>query len=298
MYTPQPETLLSKKLAGIRQSVRRTNNNSQRTFRDPKPSPMSWVQDGVDHINIWEHGETELGKVLAHNTVIPFNHHIFGNFSCIEAFWHYISSQEHDDRIRTMRGRALHTFSRKLSKLHVPNFCAIILDANWQKIKRYPEIQEALIESTLPIDCYYTQRKSAGIRIRVPYASWLIDGFEEIRKALKEGREPDFSRFCDPHEKVETMYEKLLDIITNAQAKNTIRTEVKPQSKISALLSSKHLQTSEAEDLKEDLEAAEEVIETLIPADMESEGSAVDAGRGLTSPVFHIDEFSHLVTEA
>jgi len=239
-FTPKPETLLSKKLAGIRNSVRstgRSDRNQDRSYRDPKPSPMSWIQDGIDHINIWEYGATEIGKVLAHNTTLPFHHHIFGNFNCMEAFWHYISSVEHDDRIRTMRGRSLYEFSKKLTKLQVPNFCAIIIDANWQKIKRYPEIQEALIESTLPFDCYYTQRKAAGIRIRTPYASWLIDGFEEIRRALKEEREPNLTKFRDPSNVTEDIYAQLMTLITSHQTREIHKpVEVVESSKVSALL--------------------------------------------------------------
>ena len=221
-YTPKHETVLSKKLSAILDKVKtRPQRGEQQTndqsFRDPRPSPMNWVKDGVDHINIWDHAETDLGKILAHGTTVPFSHSVFGRFKTVEAFWHYISSEEHDDRIRTMRGRTLYEFSKKMTKMHVPNFCAIIIDANWQKIQKYPDVVEAIRQSELPFDCYYRNKRGTGYPLRAPYSAWLVEGFEEIRRAIKENREPNLTRFKDRGDTSEKPWDKFLALMTEKQ---------------------------------------------------------------------------------
>lgn len=165
-------------------------------IKDPSPSPMLWKGDGEDHINIYDHGATELGAILVHNSNLTFVHNIFGKFSNMEAFWHYIQSEERDDRIRTMVGQVLKNFARKLTTTRVTNFRAIIMDANYQRIKQYEPVVAAMKDSTLPFDCYYVN-ETTGLRTRPVFFPWLVLGFEEIRRALKENREPDFSVLLD-----------------------------------------------------------------------------------------------------
>ena len=164
-------------------------------MRDPSPSPMKWKADGEDHINIWDNAATELGRYLSHNSELPFKHNIFGKFSSMENFWHYILSDERDDRLRSMRGTTLRIFSRKLTPTKITNFRAIISDSNYQRIKSYASLSKEVAKSKLPFDSYYTNEN--GIRIRPSYFKWLIAGFEEIRKALKEEREPNFAFLLD-----------------------------------------------------------------------------------------------------
>lgn len=165
-------------------------------IKDPSPSPMAWVEDGQDHINIWEQAQTELGKFLAHNSQNPFKHTLFGKFNNMEAFWHYIQSEERDDRIRVMSGRTLKNFSKKLTMTRITNFRAIIMDSNWQRIKQHKSAVHSLKNSTLPFDCYYINSESL-IRVRPTFFKWLIKGFEEIRTAVKENRDPNFAFLLD-----------------------------------------------------------------------------------------------------
>lgn len=169
--------------------------NGRNDHQRPMPAPKG--ADGVNHINIAEDSVTELGRCLAHSTVLKFSHKKFGHFSNIESFWHYIRSEEHDDRIRNMTGKALKEFAKMLHTRRVVNFIAIILDANWQKVNQYPELKEALKETTLPFECYNHYKRQDGVKIRPTYSYWLIPGFEEIRKALQENRQPNFSEFLD-----------------------------------------------------------------------------------------------------
>lgn len=183
---------MSEKLGNLRGSIQ---TRPRQSYRAPYPSADTWIEDGLDHINIYERSKLDLGKALAHGNKLGFNHSIFGSFGNIEAFWHYIQSNERDDRIRQMKGETLKDFARQLTRSKVTNFRAIIIDANYQRIKQYKELVNAMIESELPFDCYYYNQ--SDIRQRHQYSIWLIQGFEEIRKALKENREPDLTRFLD-----------------------------------------------------------------------------------------------------
>jgi hypothetical protein len=123
-----------------------------------------------------------------------------------------------------MTGKSLQDFVTMLTRQNVVNFRAIIMDANYQKVKQYPEIQQAMVESVLPFDCYYVYKRETSIPIRTNFASWVIDGFEEIRKALKEQREPNFSALKDTDD--DNMYTPLLN--TMNKHGSAVKTTVDP----------------------------------------------------------------------
>src|SRR5574343_285348 len=181
---------MSEKLRDLRSDI-----HTRRSFFQPMSSPMNWVGDGIDHINIYSFGETDLGQALSHDSPVSFRHNRFGFFSSMEVFWHYIQSEERDDRIRSMSRPSFKKFKSKLTYTMVTNFRAIIMDSNYQRIAQNPKIVEAIKESVLPFDCYHNSNEH--IRQRPKYFAWLLYGFEEIRKALKENREPDFKPLLD-----------------------------------------------------------------------------------------------------
>lgn len=189
---------MSQQMSSLRDQIITKKRNE---LKSPKPSPMNWGNDGDDHINVWEYAQTELGKFLAHSSPYKFKHKYFGSFNSLEAFWHYIQSAERDDRIRVMHGPTLRTFVKKLTPAKVPNFRAIIMDSNWQRVRQHKDKMQMLAESNLPFDCYYISR-STQMRVRPTFFAWLIMGFEEIRAAVKEGREPIFDFLLD-HENSE-----------------------------------------------------------------------------------------------
>lgn len=179
------------------------------SLRDPWPSPMGLIKDGVDHINIWDAAETELGKLLCNNSPLSFVHNVLGKFYSIESFWHYIQSVEQDDSIRTMYGPALKNFSRRSQSRQVKNFRAVIIDAAYQRIVQYPALAQAVAESSLKFDCYYVDRNASGLRVRPPFFKWLIKGFDEIRLALQEHRVPDLKFLMDDQSESADIYEDI-----------------------------------------------------------------------------------------
>jgi hypothetical protein len=163
-------------------------------------------EDGEGHINTWDTGTTKLGKRLAHSSHTPWRHKYFGQFSTLKGFWYYIKSDNRDDRFRTLTGPRLESLKREFEGMdqftvEVPNFRALILDATYQKIQQFSDTEALMRESDLPFDCYFYNRSQdgeQGARIRLKFAVWLLDGLEEIRNALKEDREPDFTKYYDP----------------------------------------------------------------------------------------------------
>lgn len=148
--------------------------------------------DGVHHINIWENADTELGVGLSHMTDAPFEHPEFGPFASVEGFWQWLRDASHDDRHRTTHGRAARNGSRDKEICFVDNFRYKIMMANWYKVQTYDYFKDELKKSELPFEMYYVFKEENGIKVRPSPAYWLIAGFEEIRRAVKEDREPNF----------------------------------------------------------------------------------------------------------
>lgn len=165
------------------------------------PALFNIGEDGSQHINMSEEGLTELGRLLSHDSRLKFVHGRYGQFNTMTNFWYYIRSVERDDRLRSFYGKRLKMFVRESTNhCRIPNFRVIIMDANWQRVQQHTNLAEALKLSSLPLDCWYHYKRGNGIRMRPNFAFWLIAGFEEIRKALKECREPDFNFLRDTND--------------------------------------------------------------------------------------------------
>lgn len=166
------------------------------------PSVMELGQDGKTHINTGDQAKTHLGRMLSQSHRLPFNHSLLGDFQCINGFWSYLTSKVRNDRVRHLSGSDLRNFNRDTESRRVDNFVFILLGAQWEKINAHPKLKAALRDSTLPLDCYYiTKKESFDLLVRPRHADWMIWGFEEIRKALKEDREPNFRPVMDDPDK-------------------------------------------------------------------------------------------------
>ena len=186
---------LQDKLEKIRHSTKTNTFKTNETIALPAVDKIGI--DGIDHINIWEKASTELGIALSHMADLPFTHETYGKFRSVEGFWHYIRSVTRDDRNRMMAGYKAKKFGDTLESRRVEDFKAIIMDANWQKVRQYAPLVDELTNSTLPFDVYYLFNNDVNVRIRPASAFWLIEGFNEIRKCLKDNTKPDFTFLRD-----------------------------------------------------------------------------------------------------
>lgn len=199
-YRPRSKTafgsgVMQQKLteAGFSRPRQRQNNVS----RIPRlPAVITRQKDGSDHINIWLKAATDLGIGLNHMEKCPVNHPLFKSFNSIEGMWHWLRDVNHDDRHRNSFGISAKINAKNDETMLVPNFKHFICEANWIKVKTNEWFVNEMKESTLPFDMYYYDRgdnNQPGVAVRPPSAVWLVACFEEIRKAVKEDREPDFS---------------------------------------------------------------------------------------------------------
>lgn len=147
--------------------------------------PPNPTGDSITHINVNIRSETELGRMLSHFYYSPFEHPMYGKFSCIEAFWQWIKSKERPEAIRTMSAANAKKEGHHLDKRKVPMFYEVIADANFLRIEQNIEIYERLVQSTLPFDTYY--RTTGGMPTRPQDAVKMIKQFEQIRELMQKG---------------------------------------------------------------------------------------------------------------
>ena len=170
--------------------------------------PNNFGEEGVDHINININSKTRLGMLFDPSYCKKIYYPGIGSFNSVSSLWYWLKSKTLDDRIRTLRRVMLvnHIRDNADNFYHrVPNFKAIIGQATWIKVTTDPKAR-ALIKE-LPDDVKflsYHTLASTKLRICSNYANLMVDVCTEIVTAVKQDREPDFTKFCDHavHEKL------------------------------------------------------------------------------------------------
>lgn len=181
------------------------------TFKAPvsRAKRDTYLEDGVDHINVGVGACTKLGQMLSRDAAIPIKHPVFGHFKTHMGFWFYIScGTDRDDRYRRFVGKQLHDLYHKNNKRssHITNFKAIVLEAVYYKIIQNQELFQEVFDNVLEIDCYKTLR--SGIRQELSYSRWWVAGLRKIFYCIQTGKTPDFTHFMDT--KGIDMYEHVL----------------------------------------------------------------------------------------
>ena len=195
--------------------------------------------EGVDHINTHYHSDTELGRALCAYGSYPFNHPEYGRFRTVHGLMCWLGNPNQPDSYRNMSALAVENHRTRSSTIPVKNYRFTLMQATWMKIQAHPEIGRMLVESTLPLEHYYLKHLVPGentkrIRIRPDTGPILIRAFEEIRKALKENRQPLFDFLL--HESERAAYRKsltrecenLVVALTPRQEEDTGETSTKP----------------------------------------------------------------------
>lgn len=151
--------------------------------------------DGIHHINIWNNGKTELGRMLYQTANALFSHPEFGHFASVLGFWQWLIEKEPDDELRRKyNGQVKKYLARRGPRAtrFINDKEAIFFAVNWMKIEQNQEIKEALINSTLPFkEYYYFVGKTNVHRINQRGQEWVCRMFEDIRAMMKARQEPD-----------------------------------------------------------------------------------------------------------
>lgn len=152
------------------------------TPSEPKFGPDT---DGVDHINVYSQGKTQLGRWLSNWACVPIETED-GHFDSIEGYWYWIGTP--DDRLRTLSGYAAKKLGKELRKK---------LGHDWQAEERY-EFKEkiskalrlkartselacrALWLNRLPLRHYYV----FGGEVKRAGHGWVLDEWLIIRDKL------------------------------------------------------------------------------------------------------------------
>lgn len=141
------------------------------------------MQDGVDHINVYSNGVTELGRWLSNFAHTPFDLPDDGPFGSVEGYWYWLGTR--DDRLRVLHGFAAKKLGRQLRSDHdvesVPDFADKIRRAIDAKLKSDRRKLRCFAESMLPLRHYYV---FGGVRKEAGYG-WIIEHLEARRRLLK-----------------------------------------------------------------------------------------------------------------
>ena len=273
--SPREKSLSSQ----LSRAIKQGNIQVKKQRTDVLPNLETIGEDGVDHINIWEYAQTELGKCLSHDVAIGFIHPVVGRFKSIVGFFNYIRSEERDDRLRQLSSKVANTHFKKLTPVKVPGFKALVMDANWLKVQQNPALKAALMESTLPFDCWYTYKRKDGVRQRPAIAFWIVPGFTEIRNALLENREPNWGKIHLLGKGIKDLYAPIRPVYKKdepaADVKEKIPEPDDSQADVGALL--KVPETHE-EIRKDQIQQGQAMSETPEPVDVAAE--EITSGQG------------------
>lgn len=146
------------------------------------PSPEQ--EDGVDFINIYSRGRTELGRWLSNFAHSPVDLPEHGHFESIEGYWYWLGTK--DDRLRSLVGFQAKQLGRQIRSDKeielVEGFEDMIRSAIDVKLKTRPEMMRSLAFTELPLVHFYEWK---GKRVDAGY-EWIIAHIDLRRQQLFE----------------------------------------------------------------------------------------------------------------
>lgn len=154
---------------------------------DKTPIPAN---DGVDHINVYSRGHTQLGQALSNFSHYAIDHPKYGFFASLEAFWFWLSSGKQHNDLRRLYGSSARTLGLKKLRVDMDKdeFEREIGDAIRLKISQNRQLAQALKKSTLPFRHYYVYGTNPPVIREKSAHKWQMELLEQIRTDLKLGR--------------------------------------------------------------------------------------------------------------
>jgi predicted NAD-dependent protein-ADP-ribosyltransferase YbiA (DUF1768 family) len=140
--------------------------------------------DGIDHINIYSKGCTELGRFLSNFTHSPVETED-GHFESIEGYWYWLGTNRAEkDVLRRLIGYQAKVFGRKLRALDwqdSEDFKQKICNAITIKLHNNKDYLGMLQQSTLPLVHYYVMYNKI---ITPKEGQWIIDHINTFRNEI------------------------------------------------------------------------------------------------------------------
>jgi hypothetical protein len=271
---------------------------TKNTFADVK-KVTDLGPDGEDHINVYTNCKTELGAALSPFATTPFISPFYGKFNSRQGFYYYLLSKDGHEAFRTMQPVKMRSYAAGLSTMgfFCPNLRFHMATALWSQIKDNEIIKQKLIDNQLPFEAYYLKRqKFENVVSHIPArpnsnATWITRIVSVIANALKKGVTPVFDEFIDDKEQLERLKAKITRPLTPPPEPKPKKEKVKKE-------------VTAVEALSTAVAAEQNVVpevDSSIPAGVEGgpalpddQGSSIanqqPVGRGLTSPIFQVDE--------
>lgn len=136
--------------------------------------------DGVDHINVYSKGKTELGRLLSNFAHTPFKFN-GKKFESVEGFWYWWITEK--DELKDLWGIKAKTTGRKYAPIRLEPRKDQLKLVYYAKLRDNPELAEMLIDSELPLTHYYVYMEK---KVPVEKYEWTAKLWEEIRGELKD----------------------------------------------------------------------------------------------------------------
>lgn len=144
-------------------------------------------KDGVNHVNVYSKGKTELGQLLTNFADTPFKHPVYGWFRTVEGFWYWLKTGQQYEELRNLLGWEAKMMGRKWPSVEVEHFDTKMKTAIRAKLIQHPHILRMLIDNDLPLTHYYVVRGS----IKQSGYEWINEYYMEVKSAcLQKGYRP------------------------------------------------------------------------------------------------------------
>jgi hypothetical protein len=152
---------------------------------------MEFKEDGVDHINVYSKGKTELGVLLSNFAHTSFTYEGYGKFASVEAFWYYYLTGCKHEHLKNLHGWKAKQEGRKCSQDRIDK-CGlteehreVIKEAIRCKLRQNRRIVRMMKESSLPFTHYY---EYGGKRVCPTEYDWIIDEISRLRQLIKRSK--------------------------------------------------------------------------------------------------------------
>ena len=147
-------------------------------------------KDGIDHINIYSKGKTELGRFLSNFARAEINTP-YGMFESVEGYWYYLLIPKFDirgEQLKTLSGFKAKQLGKELTNgvdwEESQYFKDLICKAIKDKIVYNGLTYYGLFkQSTLPFKHYYNY---GGKVVNVDRGQWIVEYITKLRKELND----------------------------------------------------------------------------------------------------------------
>ena len=135
--------------------------------------------DGIDHINVYSQGKTELGRKLSNFAWTPFEIPGLGRFESVESYWYATITGV--DALRSLVGYQAKKFGIRYPVIRSHPTKEELKIAYLAKLDAHPMIKEMLIQNNLPLKHYYIY---GGKAMEPKQWQWTVTLWEEIKSEL------------------------------------------------------------------------------------------------------------------